>query len=137
MKNKSEVQFAEPGNRQGDTPASKPVDRLRFLKQVACALAISLLCSGVASAQGDSPVQLRQFIGQQVGGIQKLTVPPTNDKIPVPRLPDGTVPYRYQTTEAKRYLGKLLFHDPIRTTRVDINQGQPKNLPQGTDFGGT
>ena len=48
MKNESEVQFAEPGNLQGDTPASKPVDRHRFLKQVACALAILLLC-------GESP----------------------------------------------------------------------------------
>ena len=26
-------------------------------------------------AQGDSPVQLRQYIGQQVGGIDKLQVP--------------------------------------------------------------
>ena len=67
MKNKSEVQFAEPGNRQGDTPASKPVDRHRFLRQVAAALAISLLCSGVAPAEDDSgddngasPTQLRQ-----------------------------------------------------------------------------
>ena len=72
MKNKSEVKFAELGNRQGGTPASKPVDRHRFLKQVAGSLAISLLCGGVASAQGDSP---RQFIGEQVGGIQKLMVP--------------------------------------------------------------
>jgi cytochrome c peroxidase len=80
---------------------------------------------------------LREFIAQQVGGIDKLKVPATNADIPVPRLPDGTVAYRYQTTEAKRYLGKLLFHDPIRTTRVDINQGQPKDLPPGTNFGGT
>src|SRR6266404_3527652 len=34
MKNKSEVQFAEPGNRQGDTSVSKQVDRHRFLNQV-------------------------------------------------------------------------------------------------------
>src|SRR5258706_5515010 len=119
MKNKSEVQFAEPGNRQGDTPASKPVDRLRFLKQVAGALAISLLCSGVASAQGDSPIQLRQFVGEQVGGIQKLTVPDNNHP-PQARLPDGTLTAEpaFQTTEAKRYLGKLLFFDPVRTARI-------------------
>src|SRR5258706_14006188 len=119
MKNKSEVQFAEPGNRQGDTPASKPVDRLRFLKQVAGALAISLLCSGVASAQGDSPIQLRQFVGEQVGGIQKLTVP-DNNHLPQARLPDGTLTSdpAFQTTEAKRYLGKLLFFDPVTTARI-------------------
>ena len=56
-----------PGYRQGDPSASKPVDRHRFPKQVTGALAISLLCSGLASAQGDSPVQLCQFIGEQVG----------------------------------------------------------------------
>jgi hypothetical protein len=94
------------------------------------------LCGGVA-AQGDSPTQLRQFIDQQVGGIAKLMVPATNADIPVPRQPDGTVAYRFQTTEAKRYLGKLLFHDPVRSARVNINTGQPLDLPTGTAFGGT
>jgi hypothetical protein len=47
------------------------------------------------------------------------------------------VNYRYQTTEAKRYLGKLLFHDPVRTARMNLNQGQPVDLPAGTAFGGT
>src|SRR5260370_9963536 len=98
------------GYRQGDTPASKPVDRRRFLKHMTGVLAISLLCSGVASAQGDrredngaSPVQLRQFIGEQVGGIQKLMVP-DDGHLPQPRLPHGTLTSdpRFQTTEAKR-----------------------------------
>jgi cytochrome c peroxidase len=44
---------------------------------------------------------------------------------------------RYQTTEAKRYLGKLLFHDPVRTARINISQGQPVDLPAETAFGGT
>src|SRR5258708_8997708 len=107
------------GYRQGDTPASKSVDRHRFLKQVAGALAVSLLCSGVASAQGDSPVQLRQFIGEQVSGIQRLMVP-DNDHLPQARLPDGTLTSdpRFQTTEAKRYLGKLTFFDPVTTARI-------------------
>jgi cytochrome c peroxidase len=81
---------------------------------------------------------LRQFIGEQVGGIDKLKVPATDAGIPVP---PG---YRYQTTEAKRYLGKLLFHDPVRSARVgtahignNTNQGQPVPLPDGTAFGGT
>jgi len=72
-----------------------------------------------------------------VDGIDKLKVPAKDADIPVPRLPDGTVAYRYQTTEAKRYLGKLLFHDPVRTARVNINTGQPLDLPAGTAFGGT
>jgi cytochrome c peroxidase len=82
---------------------------------------------------------LRQYIGEQVGGIDKLKVPATNAEIPVP---SG---YRYETTEVKRYLGKLLFHDPVRTNRIgndstpnnNTNIGQPKNLPAGTSFGGT
>jgi hypothetical protein len=91
----------------------------------------------IADAQSDNPVQLRQFIDQQVGGLSKLMVPRTNADIPVPRQADGTVNPRYQTTEAKRYLGKLLFHDPVRTARININQGQPVDLPAGTAFGAT
>jgi cytochrome c peroxidase len=127
MKNKSEVQFAEPGNRQGDTPASKPVDRHRFPKQAAGALAIFLLCSGFGPARDDSrrgdsdnsPNQLRQFVGEQVGGIQKLMVP-DDAHLPQARLPDGTLTSdpRFQTTEAKRYLGKLTFFDPVTTARI-------------------
>lgn len=140
MKIEWKWRFGEPVNPPGDTPTSKPID-WHFLQRLvtrSCALGLlfTSLC-GIAAGQGDSPVQLREFIGQQVGGIDKLMVPATNAGIPVPRLPDGTVPYRYQTTEAKRYLGKLLFHDPIRTARIDINTGQPKDLPAGTDFGGT
>jgi cytochrome c peroxidase len=131
-----------PGYRQGEPPTSKPVDRHLLQTQVARAGALGLLLislCGIAAAQGTSPVQLRQFIGQQVGGIDKLQVPATNAAIPVPPPVAGSAntPYRYETTEAKRYLGKLLFHDPIRTARVDINTGQPKDLPTGTSFGGT
>jgi hypothetical protein len=117
------MQFAEPGNRQGETP-SKPVDRHRFLKLVTGALTIFfLLYSGVAPAQDDSsensPTQLRRFIDEQVDGIQKLIVP-DNDHLPQARLPNGTLTSdpRFQTTEAKRYLGKLTFFDPVTTARI-------------------
>jgi Di-haem cytochrome c peroxidase len=83
------------------------------------------------------PGWLREFISQQVGGLNKLKVPATDAEIPVALQSDGTVNPRYQTTEAKRYLGKMLFHDPIRTARININQGQPVDLPVGTAFGGT
>src|SRR5258708_21816251 len=132
MKNKSEVQFAEPGNRQGDTPASKPVDRHRFPKQAAGALAIFLLCSGFGPARDDSrrgdsdnsPNQLREFGGEQVGGIQTLMVP-DDAHLPQARLPDGTLTSdpRFQTTEAKRYLGKLTFFDPVTTDRIIPSSG--------------
>ena len=105
------------------------------------------ICGPIALAQGVSAPQaskerngaddLRAFIGEQVGGLETLKVPERNEDLPLPRAADGTVPYRYELTEAKRYLGKLLFHDPVRTARIDINSGQPKDLPKGTDFGGT
>jgi hypothetical protein len=102
------------------------------------ALTVSLLC-GVAAAdegEGNSPTELRQFIDQQVGGIQKLVVPATDAAIPVPS-DDPARPGRYKTSEAKRFLGKMLFHDPVRAARVNINKGQPLDLPAGTAFGGT
>src|SRR5271165_4453274 len=140
MKNEPQGHLRLPVKRHGDTSTSKPVDRHLFQTQVARAGAHGLLLislCGIAAAQGDSPTQLRQFIDQQVGGIDKLEVPATDAAIPLPRMPDGTVNPRYQTTEAKRYLGKLLFHDPVRTARININTGQPVDLPAGTAFGGT
>jgi len=111
------------------------------------AVFMPLICGPTALAQGVSATQannerngaddLRAFIGEQVGGLKTLKVPERNEDLPLPRAADGTVPYRYELTEAKRYLGKLLFHDPVRTARIDINTGQPKDLPKGTDFGGT
>jgi cytochrome c peroxidase len=68
---------------------------------------------------GGSAQWLRQLIDRQVGGIDKLKVPALDADIPLPRLADGTVNPRYKTTEAKRYLGKMMFHDPVRTARID------------------
>lgn len=111
-------------------------------------LSASLVSVGALSACGkdDPPVDtmvdptsgasVRDFIGQQVGGVAKLTVPPTDDAIPVP--PDDPMrPGRYKTTPAKKYLGKLLFHDPVRTARVNVNTKVPLDLPAGMAFGGT
>ena len=88
MKYRPNRQFAEAANRQGSTRTSKA--QHLFMKQVTRAgsvglLLLSLSC-GVASAQdnGASPTQLRRFIGQQVGGIDKLKVPATDADVPVP-----------------------------------------------------
>ena len=123
MKNGSKGHSPELVNRQGDTP---PGRRYLWRTLAARAGALGLLItalSGVASAQVSSPALLRRFIDQQVGGIDKLKVPAKDADIPLPRMPDGTVNPRYQTTEEKRYLGKLLFHDPIRTARIDPAYG--------------
>ena len=136
MKNVPKGHFRVPVNQQLHTPTSELADRHVFQMPGTLGLLLISLC-GVAAAQGDDASQLRQFIDRQVGGLSKLMVPRTNAEIPLPRQADGTVNPRYQTTEAKRYLGKLLFHDPVRTARININQGQPVDLPAGIAFGGT
>jgi cytochrome c peroxidase len=114
------------------------LDVNRSLAPTALAAAIALLlCASVAADEGAGPTPLRQLIDRQVGGIDKLKVPATNAELPVPRQADGTVNYRYETTEAKRYLGKLLFHDPVRSARINVNKDVPLDLPAGTAFGGT
>jgi cytochrome c peroxidase len=90
------------------------------------------------------PAHLRELIARQVGGLEKLKVPADDASIPLPPE-DPMRPGRYKTTEAKRYLGKLLFHDPVRTARINVNKnvnppiraGEPRDLPDGTAFGGT
>ncbi|PSM31017.1 hypothetical protein BVG81_007545, partial [Haliangium sp. UPWRP_2] len=104
--------------------------------------ALALVLLGGCGNSGDVPVNsqdtqaVRTFIGNQVGGLSNLMVPPDDASIPVPP-DDPTRPGRYKTTPAKTFLGKMLFHDPIRTARINLNTEQPLNLPVGTAFGGT
>jgi cytochrome c peroxidase len=93
-------------------------------RQLALAVALALSC-GTALADRDergdrdnNPTQLRRFIDAQVGGIEKLRVPADDAALPQPRLANGSPDPFFQITEAKRYLGKQLFHDPIRSVRV-------------------
>ena len=96
-------------------------------------------CGGDDDVDGDdlTAEEVRSIIDRAVpGGLASLTVPATDAEIPVPPAPNG-YPGRFDTTEAKRYLGKMLFHDPIRTQRVNVNVGQPLDFPLATAFGGT
>src|SRR5919108_5726545 len=103
-------------NRQRGASMSK--QRCVRYRRVGAVCVLSLLCSGVATAQGNNPTQLRQLIDQQVGGIQTLMVPAHDADLPQPRLADGRPDPFFQITEAKRYLGKQLFHDPVRMVRI-------------------
>jgi cytochrome c peroxidase len=147
MKNQAKGQLDEPVNRQGDPPTPKPAQRhllsapptlstkhqpssRRRPLRAALAVSLSLLCGAVFADRddrddhgdredrGNSPTQLRRFIDGQVGGIEKLMVPADDSALPQPRLADGSPDPFFKTTEAKRYLGKQLFHDPIRTARI-------------------
>jgi len=120
------------------TSGGQPPRRPRAFGALAAALSLACGASLAAPQEGHGgPVPLRQLIDRQVGGLDKLKVPATDAELPVPRQPDGSVNYRFQTTEAKRYLGKLLFHDPVRSARINVNTGVPLDLPAGTAFGGT
>lgn len=123
-------------------------------RQANLVVAASLLSVGAFAGCGDSdhsspppdsgsppdlgsPAVVRSYIESQIpGGLAKLKVPATDGAIPVPAAPQGYAG-RFDTTEAKRFLGKMLFHDPIRTSRVNANQGQPLDFPKATAFGGT
>jgi Di-haem cytochrome c peroxidase len=118
-----------------ETRLARSANRRRGL-QVAVACSFLLLGGAVVADSEHGRGGLRQFIAGQVGGIDKLRVPATNAEIPVPPGP-ATQPDRYETTEAKRFLGKMLFHDPVRTARININSAVPVDLPAGTAFGGT
>src|SRR4051812_34002133 len=130
-----EIREARPG-RQGVVYSS-------FLLACSVALAVLQACqasqaaapateeNAVGSTSGDprkSEEGLRTYIAQQVGGLDKLTVPPDDAAIPLPP-DDPTRPGRYRTTEPKRFLGKMLFHDPVRTARINVNEGVPFDLP--------
>ena len=118
--------------RRSDTRAATRAGRSKTGQRVAATtLALTLLLGGISVANDDddddrgrgqgNAAQLRQFIDRQVGGIQKLMVPANDAAIPVPF--DPARPDRYKTTPEKRFLGKMLFHDPVRTARVNINTG--------------
>ena len=128
MRSEPAGQFLEPGAQQIAllTPAMTFQHAFRCGLFLAAVL-VSPLSSGAAAAddddrhhgdRGNSSTELRRFIDNQVGGIEKLMVPAHDADPPQPRLADGSPDPRFQTTEAKRYLGKQLFHDPVRTARI-------------------
>jgi len=73
--------------------------------------------AGPANAQ--TADEVRQLLVERVGDLDKLRVPESNNDLPQPRLEDGTLDPRYVITEEKRFLGKLLFHDPVRSNNID------------------
>src|ERR1051325_11222715 len=104
----------EPGSRQRSMSRAWR----RFVALFAGALCLWIVSSGVVTAPGSSPTGLRRFIAEQVGGLRNLMVPLRDQGLPQPRLADGRIDPQFAITETKRYLGKQLFHDPIRTARI-------------------
>lgn len=126
MSNEPKGRFTEIADRQVDTSRSEPADRCLFRVKMAGALTVFLL-SSIAAADDDdrrhgdhrnNSTQLRRLIDERVGGIEKLVVPAHDADLPQPRLANGMNDPLFEITEAKRYLGKQLFHDPVRTARI-------------------
>jgi cytochrome c peroxidase len=95
-------------------------------------IAISVALFYVASVHGhdrqeESSVTaraLREALIARVGSLEKLRVSASNAELPQPTLADGvTVDPRFAITEAKRYLGKQLFFDPVRSNRIKPELG--------------
>ena len=95
----------------------------RVARSAVTLAAVALLSLSATADESASPAQLRRFIAQQVGGLDKLTVPAKDEDLPQPKLADGTLDPFFQITEAKRYLGKQLFHDPARMVRIRTQYG--------------
>jgi cytochrome c peroxidase len=110
----------QPMQRPHQRPCN-PASSRRHTLPTALAVSMLLLGTQAGAQSGNSPNQVRQFIAVQVGGLDKLKVPATLAGIPGAQLPDGTdasANPRYEMTEAKRFLGKQIFHDPVRTARI-------------------
>ncbi len=73
---------------------------------------------GQTDAAAGNARALRNAIIARIGGLEKLRVPERNEDLPQPALPDGSIDPRFKITEAKRYLGKLLYFDPVRMNRI-------------------
>ncbi|MBI4586239.1 MAG: hypothetical protein HY717_19690 [Planctomycetes bacterium] len=87
------------------------------------------------AAQEVTPGQLRALLNQRVGSLDKLRVPDRDEDLPQPRLPSGEIDPRFRITAAKRYLGKLLFHDPIRANAIRPEFGGVMSTAQTASCG--
>lgn len=74
--------------------------------------------AAASNSAADDAQALRAAIIARVGSLDKLRVPARNEDLPQPTLPDGSIDPRFAITEAKRYLGKQLYFDPVRMNRI-------------------
>jgi cytochrome c peroxidase len=99
------------------------------------AVPIVVLLFAPAGLAGQTPASVRALIEARTGGLEKLQVPATDADLPQPRLESGEIDPRFQITEAKRYLGKLLFQDPIRTNNIRPEMGGDLSTMQTASCG--
>jgi cytochrome c peroxidase len=119
------IALANAAKARGNWLTASPMRLLLMISAMALAVPIAAQSQDADDQREDGQRNgadaLRRYIDQQVGGIAKLRVPALDAGLPGAQLPDGSDASnnpRYVTTEAKRYLGKQLFHDPVRTARI-------------------
>lgn len=118
---------------------------VRRLKSAMLALAIVFFCGLVGlhkfpavSAQQQSTgvaQTLREALVARIGNLAKLQVPARNEDLPQPLLADGSPDPLYKITEAKRYLGKQLYFDPVRMNRIHPEYGGDFSTMQSASCG--
>src|SRR5436309_1494367 len=118
--------------------SGRPMDR--YSRQIGgAALLLSVILpawsASAPASGGGSADTLRALIQARVGSVAALQVPARNEELPQPRQADGSVHPRYRITEAKRYLGKLLFFDPVRTTNIRPEFGGVMSTSQTASCG--
>lgn len=96
----------------------KSVPKIRSAARRGAATLSLVLLSAPSLVAQNSARDVRRFIEQQAGGLDNLRVPERNEDLPQPRLADGAPDPFFATTEEKRFLGKMLFHDPVRMVRI-------------------
>jgi len=129
----ADADVPDEGGDQGELRDAGGVDASADSSQPPCDGDMEPPCQATAAQD------LRDTINKNhPGGIATLQVPAVAAGTAV-YDPPGPLsdPNRYKYSDVKRYLGKMLFHDPVRTVRVNQNKGQPQDLPNNTAFGGT
>jgi cytochrome c peroxidase len=96
---------------------------------------LALLAAADVRAGAIDAASVRALIDARVGGIAKLRVPASDSELPQPRLETGEIDPLFKITEAKRYLGKLLFHDPIRSNNIKTEFGGNPSTSQTASCG--
>ena len=98
-------------------------------------LALVTVATAPVAAQPFTAEDVRTVLNERVGSIEALRVPDLDTDLPQPTLEGGGIDPRFELTEAKRYLGKFLFHDPIRSNRVLPEFGGDEEFSQTASCG--
>ncbi len=92
--------------------------RWRARTVAAAGLIFAFSAMSAPAAPRTDAQELRRALAHRVGDPSLLRVPATDAGLPQPRRPDGSIDPEFAITGAKRFLGKMLFFDPVRTTNI-------------------